>query len=284
MRVFALSDIHVDYAENMAWIRALSSSDYVQDVLLLAGDACHEIPRLAAALTCLREKFAQVFFLNGNHELWLVGGDCSDSLQKFHRVLQLCRDLDIRTEPVRFDDGYGGVWIVPLFSWYDKPEEGKDSLFIPKSATHSEEMLHVWADDHFVKWPGVSRASTFFLEFNRSRLQRTFDAPVISFSHFLPRGDLMFPPNVDISRRTWPFVRGFNFSRVAGTWALDQQIRMIGSRVHAYGHQHRNRAVTIDGIAYVSHCLGYPQERKNGRIGYFEAGPRLIWDCGQPAF
>jgi hypothetical protein len=57
----------------------------------------------------------------------------------------------------------------------------------------------------------------------------------------------------------------------------------MGSRVHAYGHQHRNRAVEIEGVLYISHCLGYPYERNSGRIGYFEPGPRVIWEGGRPA-
>jgi hypothetical protein len=285
MRVFALSDIHVDYSENMDWIRGLSTTDYARDVLLLAGDACHKIGRLAAALECLREKFAQVFFLPGNHELWLLDSDCSDSLQKFHRIIDLCRSLDVKTEPARIDDGLQGFWIVPLFSWYDKPEESPSSLFLPKADRDDEDSLAAWADEHFVRWPSGGRASTYFLESNSPYVNRVYDAPVISFSHFLPRADLMFPPQPDGAPQPefWPRRAQFNFSRVAGTWALDKQIRALGSRVHAYGHQHRNKSVLIDGVHYVSHCLGYPYERKNGRIGYFEEGPRLIWDQGCPA-
>jgi hypothetical protein len=284
LRVFLLSDIHVDYSENMAWIRALSSRDYTNDVLLLAGDACHRIEKLEMALTCLREKFAEVFFLPGNHELWMLESDCSDSLQKFHQVIELCRSLNVRTNPVRIEDGSEGVWVVPLFSWYDKPEEGGSSLFLPRPGSHGDEMA-AWADEHFVRWPRGGRPTTFFLNFNQSRLQREYDAPIISFSHFLPRTDLMFPQSSNPSQlAVWPVRTGFNFSRVAGTWALDEQIRKLGSRIHAYGHQHRNRSVLIDGVLYVSHCLGYPQERKSGRIGYFESGPRLIWESGRPAF
>ena len=38
MRVLAVSDIHVDYEENLAWVRSLSSGVYRRDVLLVAGD------------------------------------------------------------------------------------------------------------------------------------------------------------------------------------------------------------------------------------------------------
>jgi hypothetical protein len=283
MRVFALSDIHVDYGENMAWIRGLSDQDYRQDVLLLAGDACHEMSKLQGVLESLRRKFAELFFLNGNHELWLLESDCSDSLQKFRRILQLCGDCGVRTEPAKIDDGRDGVWIVPLFSWYDKPEAGENSLFLPKPIL-GEDSVDTWADDHFVRWPAGGTASAYFLESNAPHLDRIYDAAVISFSHFLPRTDLMFPWQPDMRQPTvWPLLAGFNFSRVAGTWMLEKQIRRLGSRVHVYGHQHRNRWVTIDDVHYVSHCLGYPYERKNGRIGHFEPGPRLIWERGQPA-
>jgi len=46
---------------------------------------------------------------------------------------------------------------------------------------------------------------------------------------------------------------------------LDEQIRKLGSRLHVYGHQHRNRRRLYDGVWYVSNCLGYPEERR-GRV------------------
>jgi predicted phosphodiesterase len=38
MRVFALSDLHIDYEVNAGWVKSLSSVDYLDDVLILAGD------------------------------------------------------------------------------------------------------------------------------------------------------------------------------------------------------------------------------------------------------
>ncbi|HET8707810.1 MAG TPA: hypothetical protein VFM46_16025, partial [Pseudomonadales bacterium] len=60
---------------------------------------------------------------------------------------------------------------------------------------------------------------------------------------------------------------GFNFSRVAGTWELDKQLRHLGSQIHVYGHQHRNRDLVIEEVRYISHCLGYPKERMNKPLG-----------------
>jgi hypothetical protein len=282
MRIFVCSDLHVDFSENMAWILGWSARDYSGDVLLVAGDICHDIGKIETALRHLRQIFAEVFFLTGNHELWLLENDGSDSKKKFHRILDLSNALGVRTQPARFDTDDGGLWIVPLFSWYDKPHT-QDSLFVPGAGP--AESLDGWADERFVSWPAGDTPSSYLLESNTPHLDCAYDSPVISFSHFLPRADLMFPPQPGGARppAIWPTRAGFNFSQVAGTWALERQIRKLGSCIHAYGHQHRNRWVTIDDVHYVSHCLGYPHERASGRIGQFESGPRLIWEHGRPA-
>ena len=59
-RVFALSDIHVDFDVNAQWVEGLSSVDYRDDVLILAGDVTHVLPKLASCLerTRLNQRLA----------------------------------------------------------------------------------------------------------------------------------------------------------------------------------------------------------------------------------
>ena len=38
MRLFAISDVHIDYPDNAHWIDQVSNEDYRDDVLILAGD------------------------------------------------------------------------------------------------------------------------------------------------------------------------------------------------------------------------------------------------------
>lgn len=52
----------------MAWIEALSTTAYVRDVLLLAGDVSDDLAVLERTLALLTARFAHVFFVPGNHE------------------------------------------------------------------------------------------------------------------------------------------------------------------------------------------------------------------------
>lgn len=281
MRLLALSDIHVDYQENMAWIEALSKTAYSQDVLLLAGDVSHELERFERALSLLRERFAEVFFVPGNHDLWIVKSPYSDSIEKFHDLLERCVKLGVKTRPEKVGRGEKSVWVLPLYSWYVMPEEGEDSLYMHKRG--EDPSLESWADSHFIRWPNFAEAehaAGYFSQLNEAHLDRDFDAPVVSMSHFLPRLDLiMNTPEENAEKGKVPDLnRSFNFSRVAGSKTLERQIRQAGSTVHVYGHQHRNRYRQVDGILYVSHCLGYKQERAAGLIQELDDEPRVVWE------
>jgi predicted phosphodiesterase len=282
VRIFALSDVHVDYPANRAWLEALPGADHAGDALLLAGDVSDNLSRLRATLALLRSRFAAVFFVPGNHDLWVRRRECDDSMAKFRLVLELCEEMGVHTSPARLGPaGARGVWVVPLFSWYVEPGEGDGSLFVPKEGEDAS--LEMWADRYFARWPGSGPAvgvADAFLRMNEAHVRRSYDAPVISFSHFVPRAELMARTAEEraAGARALPDRNPrFNFSRVAGCAGLDAQVRELRAAVHVYGHQHRNRERRIDGVLYVSHCLGYPSERESGHVGDVGNGPKLIW-------
>jgi hypothetical protein len=75
---------------------------------------------------------------------------------------------------------------------------------------------------------------------------------VISFSHFLPRRELL-PAVANLKFKELPMV--------AGCLGLDAQIRRLKSRVHVFGHSHISCDRIIDGVRYVQNALRYPRER-----------------------
>lgn len=278
-RVLALSDLHIDYAANRAKFDAIEGNE--RDTLLLAGDLTSDLDILGDALSAVRPKFASVFFVPGNHELWLVGGAFADSMAKFRAILDLCASLDVQTSPAiaAATDQHDGVVVVPLFSWYLKPEEGADSLHVDKPG--EDPSLSMWADERLVRWPTSqdATASDVFLRMNAENIARSYDRPVISLSHFLPRRELIFrSPEEKAAGPGLPDRHPeFNFSSVAGSWGLDRQVRQLGSALHVYGHQHRNRCREIDGVVYVSHCMGYPGEDGCGS-GMEANWPKVVWE------
>jgi Calcineurin-like phosphoesterase len=283
-RLFALSDVHADMKANRAWLHALSAETYRHDTLILAGDVSDNLAVLQDTLMHLCRIFAHVCFVPGNHELWVRKREYADSIVKFHQIQRLCDTLGVHTRPIKIGTHHacGGVWVVPLFSWYIRPEEGPGSLF--KAKPGEDRTLSMWGDTHFTRWPRQIDGRTpaaYFLELNEVHLGKLYDAPIVSFSHFLPRMELIYSTpeelqaaGVTVQHDPHP---AFNFSRVAGCTGIEDQIRQLGAMTHVYGHQHRNRDRVIDGVRYVSHCLGYPRERQKRGSRRQIDGPFLVW-------
>ena len=184
MRIFTISDIHVDFQENQDWINALSESEYKKDILILAGDICHNLDRLQEILLQIHSKFYKLFFVPGNHDLWIRSEPFYNSLEKFEAIIHFCKENDITVEPERINNS----WIVPLFSWYTQPDEGRDSLYWPKPG--EDESNRMWSDNFFIKWPNSKfpkSASQYFYELNSALLSEHSAGTIISMSHFIPR-------------------------------------------------------------------------------------------------
>lgn len=238
MRVFAISDLHADFAENWKALQQLSLQDYKNDVVLIAGDIADHLPVIAKTLSHMRARFGRVFYVPGNHELW-TRRDGGHSAAKLERILHLCDNLGVCAKPSRA----GELWIVPLLSWYD---EGFD-----EDRSADTEALEAWADYYFCKWPPwISSVAEYLLSANAPNI-KSYDRPVITFSHFLPRRDLL----PEVARLTFK-----GLPKVAGCAALDQQIRAVNSVIHIFGHSHIPCDCLIDGVRYVQSVLGYPSE------------------------
>jgi predicted phosphodiesterase len=97
MRVFTVSDIHVDYEENDHWVNSLSNIDHVDDALILAGDISDETSRIVNCFEQLTYKFKTVFFVPGNHDIWVRGASQTktDSIEKFFQLLSIGRECGV---------------------------------------------------------------------------------------------------------------------------------------------------------------------------------------------
>jgi predicted phosphodiesterase len=244
MRIFAISDLHTDFKDNWQLVEQISKSLYQNDVLIVAGDIADSNEVIKRTLSLLRSRFNMVFYTPGNHELWVRNrNDAFDSIEKLNGILSLCDSLDVQTRPAVASK----LWIVPLFSWYD----------LEFDSDNAASELEGWADFHFCKWPQeIQQLSEYFMKLNLPNI-RYYDRPVISFSHFLPRIELL-PAKENLIFKGLP--------KVAVSRLLEQQIRELQSVTHVFGHSHINRDCTIDGIRYMQNALRYPRERSNGGL------------------
>lgn len=246
MRLFAVSDLHVDYEPNVAWIDSLSRSDYQQDVLIVAGDLSHRPNLLLPALNALLERFSAVLFVPGNHDIWVSSNDPQDSLEQHSRLCEQVRHLGVHVDPLRLPH----MTIVPLFTWYDFSfgEPGR-------------RLKLAWMDFHRCRWPeewSAPEIARHFLALNpapEAVAGRAGDQALVTFSHFMPRADLLPAPAVEHFGFLLP---------VLGGWALDTQLRSYNvhnlPHCHIYGHSHVNVDKVIDGVRYVNNARGYPNE------------------------
>lgn len=236
MTIWASSDLHVDYSENWDWWVQLPEERYQADTLILAGDVHHDLEVVLALMRQLVPKFERIFFVPGNHDLWLRPDDADGSMQKFERLLQCLEAEGVHTRPWT----KGGVNIVPLPAWYDY------SFGHP-----SRTLRRAWQDYQHCQWSRtMDELTQYFLAYYPPPLT-PLDGPVISFSHFMPRRDLLPTQGPKIVEMLLP---------VLGSSAIDQRARAWGSNYHIYGHHHLNRSVTLEGVHYLNNAFGYPKE------------------------
>lgn len=242
MRIFALSDIHVDYEANARWVAGLSEADYRDDLLILAGDLTDRLSLLAWCLEAFAKRFRKVLFVPGNHDIWVIRDDrAKQSLQKFDEVRAAAENSGVSLDPYREP----GLAILPILGWYDYSFGQPD-----------EDLRAMWMDFRACRWPPGYDAARIAEHFDAANDIHRAPTPgpddlIVTFSHFLPRIDVMpwyVPPT---SRMLFP---------ILGSDRIERQLRRAGSRLHVYGHSHVNRDVVLDDVRYVNNAFGYPGE------------------------
>ena len=282
-RIYATSDIHTDHEGNMDLVTKRWDAAPPGSVLIVAGDVSHVRSHITKTFAALREKFDHVFFVPGNHDLWVFGsgenaGGPQDSVELLGDLAECLGSLGVKVLPTRLPraDGAGDVCVAPLYSWYN-------STFLDQSRkTPSSTEANF---DTACKWPvpvgvagnprqsyGVDTIARFMAELNApfveemlpNRARRRDDdarrsLPVVLFSHFYPRPELYY---------------GYNgLAKVMGSTDLEDQAGRIRPDVHVFGHAHLDVDRKVGGTRYVQHALGYPKDRAGDR------GPKLVWSC-----
>ncbi|MEU6310059.1 metallophosphoesterase [Streptomyces sp. NPDC047014] len=255
-RLMAISDLHVRHERNREIVRDLRAGSPA-DWLVVAGDVGETVSDIESTLSLLRERFAQVIWVPGNHELWT---DPADPVQlrgeaKYRHLVDLCRRLDVITpeDPYPVWNGQGGPAVVaPLFVLYDYS-------FRPPGAFSKEHALRL-ADE-----AGVVCTDEFLLHpdpyptrdaWCRTRLALTRDRldalppglPTVLVNHF------------PLVRDPTRVLRYPEFALWCGTTGTADWHRTYRAAAVVYGHLHIPRTIHCDGVPHHEVSLGYPRE------------------------
>lgn len=230
-RVFVCSDLHVDKDGQIGWCASIDPHRFRDDVLLVAGDVGDTVNAIRQGLRELKAKFRRVFYVPGNHDLWLRPGledaEYPDSICKLLTLFDLCDDLGVEMAPAEVARG---MFVVPLLSWYNYHYDEYDP---------TPGRLHF---DAFAKWPVHNLGAwELMLKLNVAHVRpykRAPDDRVFTLSHFLPYAGLPYPK----ASCSAP-----EMAKAVGCTAIGEQADAVGSDMHAFGHTHMNEDSKMPG-------------------------------------
>ncbi|MBA8823600.1 3',5'-cyclic AMP phosphodiesterase CpdA [Saccharopolyspora lacisalsi] len=255
--LLATSDLHVSHRGNQAVldrIRPRADGDW----LIVAGDVAEKVDTIEWALRTLRDRFEQVLWVPGNHELWTTADD-EVTLRGAHRydhLVELCRGLGVLTP----EDPYP-VWetdteslvVAPLFLLYDYSFRPTGTT-LQQAVDHAYD-THVVCTDEVLLHPDPHEDRRSWC---RQRVEATLprleaipeDASTVLISHW----PLRHEPTL---RLRYP-----QFAIWCGTELTSDWHRRFRAVAEVHGHLHIPVTDHVDGVPFEDVSLGYPREWK----------------------
>jgi predicted phosphodiesterase len=261
MTIKAISDLHLASQANRDALAALPS--FGDDWLIVAGDVAERFDHMKLAFETLTARFAKVFWVPGNHDLWTVGGDGDGPVlvgeERYRALVDLARAHGIVTpeDPYETWTGAGGPCVIaPLFLLYDysfRPDHvGRDEV-----VAWAREEGAVCADEMFLSpapWPSRDAWCAGRIEEAERRLSAIpADMETILVNHYPLREDLIHIP------------RAPRFTPWCGTKRTEDWHRRFNARVVVSGHLHVRRTDRRDGTRFEEVSLGYPRQWDQSR-------------------
>jgi 3',5'-cyclic AMP phosphodiesterase CpdA len=251
MKLFAISDLHVGFRENMLALRAMRKRP--NDWLIVAGDVAEEEGEVCDALGVLCSLYARVIWVPGNHELWTTNGRMLRGELKYRSLVDHCRKLGVLTpeDPYSIWDGEGGQHlIVPLFLLYDysfapndmPPETARRWAAEAGVVCADEELLH---PDPYPSREDWCKHRCLEAE---ARLHDAMDRamPTVLVNHFPLKRELTHLPYI-------PRFRIWCGTRRTEDWAVRFRASVVVS-----GHLHIRGTRSLNGTRFEEVSLGYP--------------------------
>lgn len=255
-RLLAISDLHVSYQENREIVDQLKPT-HDDDWLIVAGDVGEKIADVEWALRTLRERFANLIWVPGNHELWTTRDDPDQSRgeERYQRLVAMCRNIGVVTpeDPYPVWDGPGGpVVVAPLFVLYDYSWWPAGTSSTEEAMATAQAAGIVGTDEvllHFDPHSGRDAWCRARVELTEPRLQAAADQlPTVLVNHF------------PLVRHPTDVLRYPEFALWCGTDLTAAWPTRFRAQEVVYGHLHIPRTTWQDGVRHQEVSVGYPRE------------------------
>mgnify|MGYP006173184717 CR=1 FL=1 len=257
MKLWAISDLHLRYEVNRRKLAELAPRR--DDWLIVAGDVGDSEAHMRFAFEVLGERFARLFWVPGNHELWTLpshGGALSGEAL-YRRLVEVCREHGVRTPEDPYEEwpgplpaGHERIVVAPLFLLYDYS-------FRPDHVTEEEAVA--WAGEHEIlaadeallhadPYPSKAAWCAERCRATEARLEAVpADASLVLVNHFPLRERHAVLPRIP------------RFKIWCGTRRTDDWHRRFRAHSVVYGHLHIRSSLLEDGVRFEEVSLGYPR-------------------------
>jgi predicted phosphodiesterase len=267
MKLYAISDLHVGYKINRHALEALPP--HPNDWLILAGDIGETQEHLHFTLNLLSKRFARLFWVPGNHDLWSTrnqengndGGSEEERLhgeEKYQALVAICHQYRVMTpeDPYTMWTGAGGpALLVPLFVLYDYSFR-PDTIPEENAVAWAEETNVVCSDEYHLHpdpYPSRSAWCHARCRYSEQRLQEIpAGTPLILINHFPLRERLVRLKRIP------------RFSLWCGTKRTDDWHTRFPVSIVIYGHLHMRATDYQDHVRFEEVSLGYPPQWRQG--------------------
>ncbi|MBG6160496.1 putative phosphodiesterase [Labrenzia sp. EL_195] len=256
MKLRAISDLHLASPSNREALDELQTAP--DDWLIVAGDIAERFEHIKFAFEVFERKFAKVFWVPGNHDLWAIPEERDQPAlageARYLALVALARQYGIHTpeDPYETWNGPGGAHVVaPLFLLYDysfRPQDIKrDDVVAWARAQNS-----VCADETFLDpapWDSREDWCASRCRETELRLQEVPDGmPTILINHYPLRRDLIHIPRIP------------RFTPWCGTVRTEDWHQRFNAKVVVSGHLHTRRTDWRDDTRFEEVSLGYPKQ------------------------
>ena len=251
--LLATSDLHVTHKGNREIVEGLQPT-HPDDWLIVAGDVAESTAAIGWTLKLLRDRFAKVIWVPGNHELWTTAGEYPRGQARYEQLVELASGLGVVTPEDEYpiwSDGNQEVVVAPLFLLYDYSfrapgqslEDALEYAYSTGLVFNDEHVLH---PDPYPSRADWCRARVELTEKRLTGIPERYRTVLVS--HF------------PLHRGPTRMLRHQHLAMWCGTELTADWHQRFRAVAAVYGHLHIPVTLEFDGVRFEEVSLGYPRE------------------------